>query len=294
MIGLGNVGLLYDLSDVYSLKTGQCMTHCKAIADSHNFHLCSISDLDSVRESIAKSIYNISRCDSRSLQLGVVCTPTSSHHQIVKELIENSDVRSILIEKPAGVNSQECRNIQTLCDDNNVQVYVNYFRRILSGTLAARSYFTTLKLGKLTTLRIRGYGDLINIFSHFVDLAFWLTRDGILCMCRKKMKKSFDGAFEYTCNDCSTSYLIEGLGSEPGSCEIEYTFENLHLLVSDSGKRFSFSNGKDDMELFETGNAEYFNYQSVVMSNIEKCSDLLSGLSQAIQVHEFLESMEFE
>jgi hypothetical protein len=74
-------------------------------------------------------------------------------------------------------------------------------------------------------------------------------------------------------------------------------FEDFHLLISDSGKKIIFTLASGQIQTFETDNLEYLNYQSVVISTIEENGDLskeVSGLSQAIQVHDFLETLEFE
>lgn len=297
VVGLGKVGLFYDLDVFDTTKTNQCMTHCKAISQSNFLHLCSVSDIDSDREKLATSIYNVASCSEAIYQLAVIATPTFSHLQNVRELIATSMPRKFLLEKPVGLNSRECRAIDSLCSQNNIEVFVNYFRRYLTGTLQAKKFFKSLKQSNLLALRIQAYGDLSNIFSHFIDLTLWLVGDGILCMCPKRLQASRDSELKHACKSCSTLLSIQGLGSDPKLCEVELTFEDFHLLISDSGKKIVFTLAGGLIRSFETSNLEYLNYQSVVISTIEENGDLskeFSGLSQAIQVHDFLESIEFE
>ncbi len=297
VVGLGKIGLFYDLDVLDTPKVNQCMTHCKAISDSNLLHLCSVSDIDSDREKLATSIYNVESCNQAIYQLGVIATPTFSHLQNLIELIATARPRKLLLEKPAGLNSRECRAIDSLCSENNIEVFVNYFRRYLTGTLEARKFFKSLKQSNLRALRVQAYGNLHNIFSHFVDLTLWLVGDGILCMCPKRLKGSKGGEFKHECNSCSTILSIQGLGGDTALCEVEMLFEDFHLLISDSGKKIVFTLASGQIQTFETDNLEYLNYQSVVISTIEENGDLskeVSGLSQAIQVHDFLETLEFE
>lgn len=305
LIGLGNIGIGYDVHDG-GFIVGQTMTHAKALLESTDFEFTSFTDESMKRLTNAQriiqrtNIYN----DKTSLigftpDLVVIAVSTPQHASVVNSLLVPP--KFLVLEKPGGSNSIECSRISSWGVENNVQIFINYFRRYLSSSVNARLHFSNLQAGKFLSAEINAYGALLNIHSHFIDLGYFLTKRQIFCGCANKLSSQKGDVLTASCEVCNVTFRLAGINGLRQDISMTLEFENVRVLVEDDGKSIRVIDKiKKLSTLFESEFAEYKNYQKVVYEKIgamlrlgesEKC---YLGLAEANMVHLFLESVDFK
>ena len=303
LVGLGNIGIHYDVHGE-GFIVGQTMTHAKALLESYDFELVSFTDdslekLSSAQEIIQKTKVqneNIDLDDSHP-DLVVVAVSTAQHSSVVESLTYIP--KMLVLEKPVGSNSLECSSISSWASENGVQIFVNYFRRYLSSSIRCRSYFIELNPGNFLSAEISAYGTLLNIYSHYIDLGFFLTNQQIFCECRPKFRRWVGGLLVVSCESCQVSFRFSGIGRLKVDTSLKLEFEYVEVLITEDGKKIEIIDKVDRRsQVFECALNEYNNYQKVVY---EKIGEMLRngviehqylGLEQANWVHLFLESVD--
>jgi hypothetical protein len=303
LVGLGNIGLGYDVLDGGFVK-GQTKTHAKAILDSSDFELASFEDSSAENLAFAQKILSTTsirinqvRADDFVPDLAVIAVNTSQHLAIVESFVKSPKV--MIIEKPAGSSSSEISRISAWGLQNNVQIFVNYFRRFLSCSVKTRLYLEQIKAGAFLSAEINAYGSLLNIFSHFIDLGLFLTNRQIFCDCANKTKRAVDDKLIIVCKSCDSSFRLGGIDKLKCDVSMLLEFEFIEILITDDGKRIIIVDKVERVStVFECGFLEYENYQKVVYEKIgamlrcEEVDESYLGLEQAKNVHLFLESVD--
>ena len=303
LIGLGNIGICYDVFED-RLISGQTKTHAKAILDSSEFELASLEDFSAEKLASAQKI--IATTFGKSIQvlsdgfvpdLAVIAVNTSQHLAVVESLTTSPKV--LIIEKPAGSSSSECLRISAWGLQNNVQIFINYFRRFLSCSVETKLYLRDINAGAFISAEINAYGSLLNIFSHFIDLGLFLTDRQIFCNCMKKTKSFVGDHLFVVCENCDSSFHLGGIDKLKCDISMLLEFEFIEILITDDGKRIQIIDKvKQVSTIFECGFLEYENYQKVVYEKIgamlrcEEVEESYLGLEQAKKVHLFLESVD--
>ena len=303
LVGLGNIGIGYDVFED-RLISGQTKTHAKAILESSEFELASLEDFSA--EKLARAQKIIAVASGKNIQaftggfvpdLAVIAVNTSEHLSVVQSFATSPKV--LIIEKPAGSNSSECLRISSWGIQNNVQIFINYFRRFLSCTVESKLYLTEINAGAFLSAEINAYGSLLNIFSHFIDLGLFLTNRQIFCDCTNKTKSVVGDHLFVVCKSCDSTFRLGGIGNLKCDISMLLEFEFIEILITDDGKRIKIlDKAKRVSTLFECGFLEYENYQKVVYEKIgamlrcEEVEEPYLGLEQAKKVHLFLESVD--
>lgn len=302
LIGLGNVGMGYDLSPAGVLPE-QTMSHVKALELSDYYTLLAGIDSDERKLSVAREHFSSSFVrsvrdlnHSTKITLVTVATPTSSHKRVVGEIPKSLIPDVLLIEKPAGANLSECLWLKKWGADNSTQIYVNYFRRFLPEIQKARNFLSELSLGNLISVRIFAYGTLKNIFSHFMDLGSFLSGRNLFCGCKKGVIGMEWLSLNLYCLSCDVVYEFHGLGAPKQDCSVKILFTNYVFDISLDGRSIVIKSSHGTMvKTFVTSTKDYMNYQEFVYSEIAKGAyghHSLAGLGQATDIHAFLESLE--
>ncbi len=300
LIGLGSIGLGYDLSTSGIIRN-QTMTHLKALRDSEFYSVIGVMDSDESKLSIARDIYSVSAVSSlndinstEKIGLIAIATPTQTHIDVLESIPDNLIPDVLLIEKPAGKNSQECFRIAQWANSSSTVVFVNYFRRYLPTVKVAREYISGLNLGKLLSVTVNSYGSLLNIFSHFMDLGLTVTGKHLFCSCPKPVPTGAKSDLLLECTKCGVHYSFLGVGQARVTSKLRICFENYQIDLVDDGMEIIITKPKGDgLVNFKTEKSVYMNYQRVVYSAIANFSNdthFLAGMNQAIEIHSFIES----
>ena len=181
LVGLGKMGLGYDQTN--SQFAGTAKSHTGALLAIETIQTLNLVELDKPNLSYFRNFSIVNTYDfqtfSQSFQkydLLIIATPTNSHLDVVTQLSNNHTFKYAMIEKPCGVSSVECDEIIKLLTAKRVLWYVNYFRSFLPNTLEAVNFILASGEKPISAM-ITGYGDLLNIFSHFVHLLTLFTND---------------------------------------------------------------------------------------------------------------------
>lgn len=129
IVGLGNIGFLYDL------KKKSTLTHAKAIKNSKNFYITSGIDKNKKRLKKFKKLYNVNTYTSfqKSLEIDkpkfvVISTKISSIYKICLKAIKYNSTKYIMIEKPGPKNINELQKLISLSKIYKKFLFINYFR----------------------------------------------------------------------------------------------------------------------------------------------------------------------
>lgn len=173
IVGLGNIGLLYD----YELSKSKYITsHANAVFSNKGFNI--ISGIDPSREGREKfkKKFNIEAYESinaftfhKHVDLIIISVPTELHLEVFKEVIKKFAPKIILIEKPCGLNLDQALEIKKLAKTKKIKVLVNYIRRSEPSIIKLKNFFDENNFypfkGNLYYTK-----GLKNNASHFLDL----------------------------------------------------------------------------------------------------------------------------
>lgn len=177
-----------------------------------------------------------------------ICTPDSSHADILGKVLRQPGVRAVLMEKPLALELDAARELVTLAERMGIRLAVNYSRRYSAGhqELAQR-----LHAGEIGTIQcVSGYytkGTLHN-GTHWFDLARMLVGEvdavrGFDRLGEKGGDPTLDVGLEFKCG--STGYL-HGLDAGAYSLfEMDIVGTQGRVRIVDSGHVFEFSRNGD-------------------------------------------------
>ena len=177
VIGLGNIGLLYDLEP----QRPHPSTHVAAYEMSPDFQLTCAIDNDKAKESILHKLspgaVYLSDLDEgiksglmKEVDVVSICTPPSTHLDILLKLIDSRIGKIIFCEKPVVANAdQACRLIKAV-SDSGIVVIPNISRRWNTGLRKVARILESNELGKLEKINIRYTRGIYNTGAHLFDL----------------------------------------------------------------------------------------------------------------------------
>jgi len=112
----------------------------------------------------------------------LVCTPTFTHSDITKRLIENK--KHVFVEKPMTYLSEDGQNLIDAAKRNNVILTCGYIERFNPAVGAVKDFLKTKKYGDLIRLEfyrehrmpqhIKDVGIIYDTSVHDIDTALWL------------------------------------------------------------------------------------------------------------------------
>ncbi len=179
LIGLGNIGMMYD---VEYQQIDKVLTHARAFSQHKSFTICCAVDTSSEARSLFTHRYG---CQSYSSieealeyhypQIAVIATPTESHLGISKQLLSHIALKAILCEKPLAYSLDEAKELVELCQIRECALYVNYMRRVDPAVLRIKNMISSNQFSP----PIKGFcfysKGLFHNGSHFFNLLeFWL------------------------------------------------------------------------------------------------------------------------
>jgi hypothetical protein len=127
-----------------------------------------------------------------------------------------------------------------------------------------------------------------------MDLGLSVTGKHLFCSCPKSALTGANSNLLLECTKCGVHYSFFGVGQAKVTSKLRICFENYQIDVIDDGMEIIISNPKSDgLVSFKTEKSVYMNYQKVVYSAIANFSNdthFLAGMSQAIEIHSFIES----
>ncbi|MDR5674628.1 Gfo/Idh/MocA family oxidoreductase [Halalkaliarchaeum sp. AArc-GB] len=106
-----------------------------------------------------------------------VCVPPAAHAEIVIDCAEVGDVAAIHCEKPMATTWEDCREMVSVCEENDVQLTIDHQRRFAVPVRKAKELIDGGEIGDLRRLE----WSEVNLFdagSHLFDLCDFFV-DGV-------------------------------------------------------------------------------------------------------------------
>lgn len=154
--------------------------------------LSAVCDLDSSRSKDFGNRYSVNYYSSIDLLLeseqfdaAFVCTPTSTHFEIAKTLLQKK--KNVFVEKPMTYLSHEGEQLLEMARKNKVVLTSGYIERFNPAVSLVKNYVKTKKYGELIMLEfhrenrmpphIKDVGIIYDTSVHDIDTAMWLFDD---------------------------------------------------------------------------------------------------------------------
>lgn len=154
--------------------------------------LSAICDADSSKAKEFGTKYSVNHYSSIDSLLGseqfdaaFVCTPTSTHFEIAKTLLQKK--KNVFVEKPMTYLSREGEELLELAKKNKVTLTSGYIERFNPAVSLVKEYVKTKKYGELIMLEfhrenrmpphIKDVGIIYDTSVHDIDTAMWLFDD---------------------------------------------------------------------------------------------------------------------
>ena len=160
--------------------------HCQKVDDLHSSKLAYIVEPNEENAKQAKEnhphtnvVKNLSECIN-DIHAGLVITPTSFHHQVSKELLENK--KHVFCEKPLTSTASESLELEGLASIHDVVLQVGHserchqvwelrdlFNKFIPGSSIIINRFAPFK-GRATDVDV-----VKDLMIHDIDLLFYVT-----------------------------------------------------------------------------------------------------------------------
>lgn len=169
LIGLGQIGALYDLDAV---TKGLPLTHLSAILENETYDIAGFVEPESaVRERVKKATGLSSDIFHAVLpkdQFDVVVLACPPEHRLkqVEQIIDCAP-QAIVFEKPLALTISEAHHIKHLCEAHNIKAVVNFHRRYDPDHQAFKAQLPDQPPYKIIFHYTKG---LWNYGSHGIDL----------------------------------------------------------------------------------------------------------------------------
>ncbi len=171
IIGLGNIGLLYDFN-----KRNMRLTHSTAFYNNKSFKLIGGVDKSKKIINLFKKKFNtegfteIERAlEKQSPDIIVISTETNKHLKIINKIFSyKNNCKIIICEKPCGKSLAEIKKIDKISKKNKCKIFVNYMR------VSSQYALYLKKLSKINKEYFRGVSyytkGILNDASHYINL----------------------------------------------------------------------------------------------------------------------------
>ena len=257
VLGLGKIGqgFDYDRSDDSVIAT-----HASGYARHPGYELVGGVDPDLFQRKRFEAKFQVpaypdlrSLMEQQSPDVFSIAVPAERHLTVFMEIMRYKPV-AVLCEKPIATNSEDGKRMQSLAEQQQCVLAVNYMRRFEPGSLKLKRIIETEELGSVFKGVVWYSKGLLNNASHFIDLVrFWLgTVKGV--------------------NVMEEGRKWDGLDPEPDFC-LRFNDTPVYFL---SGREECFSVG--EVNLFcSGGNIRYADFGNLIELCRTYPSPLLEG-----------------
>lgn len=176
LIGLGQIGCRYDLG-----KESHVLTHARAISENDSFDLVAAVEILSAYGDEFKKHYSVPVFSSIhemlrvfEPELIVIATPTSTHVEVLEQVLSSPKLKVVLCEKPISEGAHQATKIVKLFQDRKVDLFLNYQRRSTKSTNELKHLISNKQFGTFLGGSAFYTGGYLNSASHLVDVLEWL------------------------------------------------------------------------------------------------------------------------
>ncbi|XVH33160.1 Gfo/Idh/MocA family protein (plasmid) [Haloferacaceae archaeon DSL9] len=105
-----------------------------------------------------------------------ICTPPSTHRELVETCANHDSVRAVHCEKPMADTFGGSRRLVEVCEDADVQLTINLQNRCSDAAAAVKRAIDDGTIGELERIEL-GRQDLLQTGLHHIDLANYVLDD---------------------------------------------------------------------------------------------------------------------
>lgn len=180
-----------------------------------------------------------------------VCTPTSTHRDVVLEVVKHESVKAILLEKPIAQSLKEADEIIDACGKKRIRLWVNYARRWDPVYVKWFGDRASEPSGEIKAIIGHHHGPLLRTGTHMLDLFNWITKDSPISVQafgtpRENYVTGYDviGNLDYNISGCVSyasrdndveAVLYSGESKSYLLFEVDIFFEKGRLRITDNG-----------------------------------------------------------
>lgn len=279
IVGLGKIGLLYDV------KKKESLTHAKCIDKNKNFNLVGGIDFNLENskifiENFKKPVWRtIKKYDfKKKIDLVVISTLPNKRYQIIKDVITHIKPKSILIEKPVSYNLNTLNSIIKISQKNKKKIYINYPRATSNLIRYVGNKIKKIKKNSLKKVIITVPKPIkTNIFHYIQILIYILEKNNYKTLFLLKPKKKIvNKNFIYLYYENFVIFFIFETNLDYRKGNFDFFFEREQISFERSGKKLSIKKFKKKNSFFSDQKSEIIkkfqssNNQSIVYDNILK------------------------
>ena len=248
IIGLGNIGLLYDLEEESNSEV--FLSHTRSVFSHKNFEIKYLIDIDPKKLSLAKKKYGDQieyktelGEDYLGTDIVVLASIPSVNSYYLNRLKSIDLVKIFLIEKPFLIENEKVKDYYKIIEKS----YLNYFRKTLPFFKNLKKEIDNKLFGNLITINIYYTKGLINNGSHLIDLLNYFFGSNYDLNSIKIIKHKND----YSLSDKSVSFCVNyNYNQNPflvifnclderifNLIELDMIFEKQRFRIFDSGSK---------------------------------------------------------
>jgi predicted dehydrogenase len=254
IIGCGKIGSEFaddpHITDIY--------THAGAYTACPDTNLVAVcdSDLDKVRRcgerwEMPHTFQNIHKMiDETHPEIISICTPDSTHHAVICEVMKHQCIRAIYAEKPLALSLVDATEILYLAKTRNVTLAVNYFRRYAPTIQNLRKeIIEDTCIGEIQTVSCYYTKGILHNGTHLLDLARFIIGDivsvqGFRNRCSDSCDPTLDAYIQF---ENGASGYIHGCDEKQFDiCEMDIIGSSGRIRIIDSGHTIERYEVRDD------------------------------------------------
>ncbi len=294
VIGLGNIGLLYDLEKGRAHPS----THVCAYQDNADLVLVGGVDFDTQKASVLQQIAPEGRFyrsipdalrDWPDVDCVSICTPPAFHQQNIAEVLQYSSPKIIFCEKPLASSLTDCQAIQELARQYPAcQIVPNISRRWNRRLRALTRIITDKEYGELEKIHVCYTRGIYNTGAHLFDLLKMWTGTNIReVQVLQRVHTSSDREGEpsftfYFVNDNRVYGLAEAINDE------QYYIFDIDLYFTEG--KISVKYSGDEIFFYRTAPHHLFaGFQELHL--VQHMTDVLQDASMANAVENLVQVM---
>jgi predicted dehydrogenase len=181
LIGCGRMGHEF-LKD--PLIKGVC-THAEAYYRHSDIDFVAVCDVDIAKARacakrwLVKGVYSnvVDLIKNEKIQIVSICTPDSTHAEIIEMFLGTLDIKAIFVEKPISLDLGSAEKIVQIAASRNIVLLVNYTRRYAPGFQAMKQWVNDKKIGDIQSVSGVYTKGVFHNGTHWLDLARWILGD---------------------------------------------------------------------------------------------------------------------
>ena len=202
IIGLGNIGMLYDYK-----KKNHYNNHCESVNIHPNFELLGGVDINKKRNFLFEGKYNLPSFNTIYLaykklipELIIISTPTENNDQIYKLIMKKKILpKAFLIEKPGSYSFASFQKFSDFCKKKKILIFLNY-PRSYSESVKKLSKIINKDKNEYKSVDIIYRKGFYNSCSHYINFLFTLFDVKNFKIISLEKRKIFKKDFLINCN----------------------------------------------------------------------------------------------